>query len=278
MGTTSHAPAVVLGLAGAVSEFISKMERDLGVDGTELTVLFCLVVAALIVLLLVYNRASKRKALRLAHAGSFAAHDPFARSFRLQRSPRVDAVPDPVTHGPARDISNPRYRPEIQLPAVPDPAFPTLEEVRVTALVDEEAYWESAGSSTGSNVIGINPVAPGPGGPGLLGVTPLGSIPAFSIPGLRSSLGSELVGTDPLVPSPASPSPIVAPASNGQSGFPTLSDARLTTGTDTSMPKGNGGVAIATAAPLPGWYEDPTGAPGSLRYWDGNAWTVRQPA
>ena len=206
MSTTSHAPAVVLGLSGTVSDFIGKMERDLGVDGTELTVLFCVAAAALIVLLLVFNRASKRRALRLAHAGRFAAYDPFARSFRLHRSTRVDSVPDPVTHGPARDISNPRFRPEIQLPEVPDPVFPTLEEIRIAAAAEEAAV--------------------------------------------------------------------------GQSGLPEVSQQRITVGIDAatqSTPVGSG-VAVATAAPIPGWYEDPTGAPGGLRYWDGNAWTVRRPA
>jgi hypothetical protein len=229
VGTTGHNLAIVLGLASTVSDLVGKLEHDLGVDGTDLTLLFCLVVGAIVVLLLIGNRASKKKALRLVHAGSFEAPDPYARSFHLKRSVAIKA-PNPVTDGPARDPSNPRYRPETQLPDVPDPIFPTLDQSRHLALTDKEAAWTaevpwelaSAGvASTGvSSPVGIVPV-------------PVSSVPSGDIP----------------------------------SGV---------------VPSGSGGVAVATTAvstaPLVGWYEDPDGTPGSLRFWDGQFWTERRPA
>ena len=94
---------------------------------------------AVIALLLGLNRHSKRKSLRLAHAGRFNAPDPFARSFHLLRSSPAEQMHDPMTMGPARDASNPRFRPEVVLPQVPDPFFPSLEEVRAAAAAEDES-------------------------------------------------------------------------------------------------------------------------------------------
>jgi hypothetical protein len=255
---TTVSPAVVLALAGTVGDFIGKLERDLGVDGTELTVLFGLVVGALVVLLLIGNRAAKKKALRVAHAGRFVAADPYARSFRLQRSARVEQAPDPVTHGPARDFSNPRYRPETQLPVVLDPALPTLEENRVAALAAEDASLSLESPSAFSSPIGVVPVGSGPVGVSRLGASPIGAGPP---------------GSSPLGAAPSGRS------SNGSTpGTVSTGEHRVTLGVDPGTPSVSGGVAVATAAPLIGWYEDPDGAPGSLRYWDGQAWTARRPA
>jgi hypothetical protein len=311
----SHAPVVVFGLAGAVSDYINRLERDLGVDGSGLTVLFFIAVVVLITLLLLYNRASKKRALRRAHAGRFVAHDPYARSFRLQRSIVTDAAPDPMRHGPARNISNPRYRPDVQLPFVADPVFPSLEEVRAAALDTDNGSQAPADSFAGSglngsglNGSGLNgsgllssdpfvPRAVGPGrlGPNLrgsdeLGSSQLGSSPAFSIPGLPGLddlvgprptgpgvAASDEAGSDPIISGAIAQGPVVSPEPIGQSRFPTLSDARKTYVADTSMPQG-AGVAVATSAPIPGWYEDPSGAPGSLRYWDGSSWTGHRTA
>ena len=208
-------------------------------DSSGLTVLFFIAVVVLITLLLVYNRASKRKALRRAHAGKFVAHDPFARSFHLQRSVVTEGVSDPKTHGPARDLSNPRYRPDVQLPSVTDPVFPSLEEVRLTALEAEKGSLVAADSLGGSGLGGSNPLVPkavGPGrlgpslrgsdgfdsnqlasghlasghlGSGRLGSSQLGSSPAFSIPGLPGLVGSgptvsgmsapEAIASDPII-------------------------------------------------------------------------------
>jgi hypothetical protein len=316
---SSHAPVVLFGLAGAISDFINKLERDLGVDGSGLTVLFCIAVVVVIVLLLLYNRSSKKRALRRAHAGSFVAPDPFARSFHLQRSKATEAAPpDPVSVGPARDISNPRYRPDVELPSVADPVFPTLEEIRVAALgadkgsrVADDVFVGSGSGlggpgsgpvgsglgGPGSGPVGSNPLIPkavGPGrlGPNIrgsdeLGASQLGSSPAFSIPGLPglhdagptapAAPTAERVSSDPVISGASVQGPVVAPDPIGHSGFPTLSDTRIAYGPAPSVPEG-AGIAVATSAPVPGWYEDPTGGPGSLRYWDGNAWTARRSA
>lgn len=259
---TRVSPAVVLALAGAVGDFVGKLERDLGVDGTELTVLFGLVVGALVVLLLIGNRAAKKKALRVAHAGRFVAADPFARSFHLQRSVRVEPAQDPVTHGPARDLSNPRYRPEAQLPDVPDPAFPTLEENRVAALAIEEASLSLDRPSAFSSPIGVVPVGSSPTGLSPIGASPIGASPS-----------------SPLGASPSGPAGPSGPSSNGSvPGIVSTGEHRITLGVEPGTPSDSGGVAVATAAPLVGWYEDPDGTPGSLRYWDGQAWTARRPA
>ena len=84
---------MVLGFAQTVSNAIGRLERGLGVDGTELTLLFCLAVLAVIVLLLGINKYSKRKGLRLAHAGRYVVRDPFARSFHLLRPAQKRAIP-----------------------------------------------------------------------------------------------------------------------------------------------------------------------------------------
>jgi hypothetical protein len=196
--------------------------------------------------------------LRVAHAGRFVAADPFARSFRLQRSTRVEQVPDPVTHGPARDPSNPRYRPESLLPDVPDPAFPSLEENRVAALAAEGASLSLEGQSAFSSPIGIVPVGSGP-----IGMTRFGASPS---------------GAGPLGASPPGAGPSGQSSNGSIPGTVQTGEHRVTLGVEPGTPSVSGGVAVATAAPLVGWYEDPDGTPGSLRYWDGQAWTARRPA
>jgi Protein of unknown function (DUF2510) len=193
---------VVVGLAHTVSDIILRLEKTLGVGGTGLTFLFCLALAAIVILLLAANHHSRRKGIRVAHAGSYAAPDPYyMQSFHLHRSPKIEPAPEVVSHGPARDSSNPRFRPEVDMLPVPDPAFPSLEEVRKTAA-------------------------------------------------LQSSLFSTV---DPAMPKgPTSPE------------WAKSQESRVATQ--------NG------LAPMAGWYEDPDGTPGGLRYWDGSTWTERRPA
>jgi hypothetical protein len=189
-----------------------------------------------------------------------------------------------VTHGPARDLSNPRYRPEAQLPDVPDPAFPTLENNRVAALAVEEASLSLDRPSAFSSPIGVVPVGSGPYGLSPIGASPLGASPIGASP-----LGTSPLGTSPAVASPSGASPAGAghsgpagpsgPSSNGSvPGLVSTGEHRITLGVEPGTPSDSGGVAVATAAPLVGWYEDPDGTPGSLRYWDGQAWTARRPA
>ena len=201
-----------MALAETVSNLVGRLERDLGVDGTELTLLFCLAVVAVIALLLGVNRYSKRKGLRLAHAGRFAAPDPYARSFHLLRPAREQSQPDPMTMGPARDASNPRFRPDVILPQVPDPFYPSLEKVRAAAA--------AAGPSIR-----------------LSGET-ASSGPADEFESAPGEPASPLIHNEPP--------PSLVPGS--------------------------------AASPIAGWYQDPEGSPGSLRYWDGSAWTQRRPA
>jgi Protein of unknown function (DUF2510) len=193
-----------LAIAQTVDDVVSRLERDLGVDGTGLAVIFCVVILALVVLLLVCNRRSKHKALRLAHAGRYAAADYAARSFRLQhlRSLPAREVPaDPMVFGPARDASNPRFRPEVSLPSVTDPVFPALDRSRAAASTSRVASEVLAGLSVQSERAGNS----FPGEPMDVAVTASESSP--------------------------------------------------------------------TSSPIAGWYLDPQGASGRLRYWDGSSWT-----
>jgi len=124
----------MVAVAQSVGDFVTKLEHDFHLTGVALTAIFCAILAALVVLLMMANGHSKKRALRVAHAGRYSSNDPAARSFHLHRPARVDPNPDPFLHGPARDASNPRYRPEVNFPNVPDPSMPTLEEVRASAL------------------------------------------------------------------------------------------------------------------------------------------------
>jgi Protein of unknown function (DUF2510) len=133
----------MVAVAQSVSDFITRLEHDFHVSGVGLTAIFCAVLAALVVLLTMANRHSRKKALRVAHAGRYAVNDPLARSFHLHRPAKPDPIPDPVTHGPARDASNPRYRPDVNFPSVPDPSMPTLEDVRATALATTDPALET---------------------------------------------------------------------------------------------------------------------------------------
>jgi hypothetical protein len=210
-----------MGLAQSVNDDVSRLERDLGVDGAGLTVLFCVTVVAVIVLVLLLNKHSKRKSLRVAHAGRFTGPDPYSRSFHLLRSHPAEQIHDPMTMGPARDASNPRFRPEVVLPQVHDPFFPSLEEVRATA---------AAGKQTAR----------------LSGELVTDSDPARSIDWATAAPGPHGLADR------SDPPPSLLPASD-------------------QTPEGS-------ASPIAGWYDDPEGSPGSLRYWDGHAWTERRPA
>ena len=119
-----------------------------------------------------------------------------------------------MTMGPARDASNPRFRPDVVLPQVPDPFYPSLEKVRAAAAATEASARLSGEASLS-------------GRSGDIGSSPEQSIAA-----------TPLMHDEPP---------------------PSL-------------------VSEFGAAPIAGWYQDPEGSPGSLRYWDGSAWTQRRPA
>lgn len=221
MSFSARSPAVILALSQSFGDQVNRLEHDLGVDGAGLTVLFCVTVLAIIVLLLLLNKHSKRKSLRVAHAGRFTGPDPYARSFHLHRAKPAEHIHDPVTMGPARDASNPRFRPEVVLPQVPDPFFPSLEQVRATAAAGGESARLSGDLLTDSG-------------------------PAHPIDWANSEPPSN------FVPDRSNPPPSLLTASDATDG--------------------------EAASPIAGWYEDPEGSPGSLRYWDGQAWTDRHPA
>lgn len=213
----------MLALAHTVSDVINWFERTLGVNGAGLTVLFAVAVCVLILLLLLLDRFTKRRAIRVAHAGRYAANDPFSKRMSfpgIHRSPAHNdpsAAIDQIQIGRARDASNPRYRPETSLPDVPDPAFPTLDQVRKTAGESSRVFADLLERISNSNHK---------------------SVPA------------------PKLTAP----PIAAPA-----------QAPVQTSIAAAAPD-------VHESPVAGWYHDPDGAPGDLRYWDGNNWTERRPA
>lgn len=220
-----------MAIAQTVSDAVNRLEHDLGVDGAELTVLFCVTVLALVALLLLLNKFAKRKSLRVAHAGRYRGPDPYARSFHILRTPSVEQPHDPMTMGPARDASNPRFRPEVVLPEVPDPFFPTLGQTRA-ATASEAASARPSGDL----------------------LTDYGPGRAINWTGAEQDVPEQ----DVIVKPDSSDPPESLRPDAGQID----SDSTFSGG----------------SSPIAGWYVDPEGAPGSLRYWDGHAWTQRRPA
>jgi len=293
--------AVVVGIAHTVDQVIDWLERTLGVNGAGLTVLFCVAVGVLVVLLMLVDRFSKRRAIRVAHAGRYLAPDPVHRRFNIHRSADEEHVVDPTTVGRARDSTNPRYRPDISLRDVPDPAFPTLAEVRKKAGQSGNILADLLGrlSKEESKVLGTDH-APLEAGSELiaanitLGASGESRLPAIDTSAANSQKEPVLVGhgfdlllrpSSSQLPSGASPPPAPS-AIDGffatTAGLPVNELATAAVPVNSSTGADSAEISVGSNSleetPVAGWYQDPDGAPGDLRYWDGGTWTECRPA
>ena len=178
-------------------------------------VLFCLTVLALIVLFSPSTSIRSARACALPMRDASSRHDPYAAQLSSSASKAEEHHPDPMRTGPARDASNPRFRPDVVLPQVPDPFYPSLEKVRAAAAATDVST---------------------------------------RLPGETSPSGQPDVIGPPPEQSIECPPPLLH-----NEPPPSL-------------------VSDFATSPIAGWYQDPEGSPGSLRYWDGSAWTERRPA
>jgi hypothetical protein len=285
----------MVAIAQTVDDLVSRLEKDLGVNGAGLTVLFCATLGVLVLLLLAADRYSKKRALQVAHAGQYAAPDPVARRFHLHRAGSPGAsteLADPITVGPARDASNPRYRPEIALPPVVDPAFPSLAELRKTVAANGGVLNDFGSPSSSESLVDFSVSRGLPGHPSLYGLTEPTSMLAPKEPALVGGLGDGL-GDGPvggaigLPTGSAGGSPTAGPlveqlgSLSSSLNLPVVISAASVPPAEVSVlgntqpdPPPDLGSG---AAPLAGWYHDPEGKPGDLRFWDGKSWTERRP-
>ncbi len=89
-----------MAFAQTVSNAVSRLEKDLGVDGAELTVLFCLMVVAVIVLLFSQSTSTRNARDFAWHTqdGSLVPIRTHAASTCIV--PHEENQPDPMTMGP----------------------------------------------------------------------------------------------------------------------------------------------------------------------------------
>ncbi len=233
-------PLSVMGdVLGQLNRWIRDANDYFG-TGTSLTVIIGVAILATPLLLLVGIRHLLRKRdLEVARAGAFRSHDPFAGTGHLltgrrQRAEIAQALETRRGTAPANELW-----------AGDAPAPPTTSVA--TDLV--EPHGIPAFGGVPDLVLVPPPTPPTP--------PTLPAPPATSPPGPTPTAG----------PAPPAPTPgTLAPATPGR-----------TAGSGRTAPKAGPrhGSSRSKRAVVPpeGWYPDQDGPPGTLRFWDGAAWT-----